>query len=107
MVRIVDGTLTVVVDHAGAVFLFDVGVFISPSGRSPRATLAILNAKVALFAEKNHLLGVHGAFERLPSPAVRVPSLGETFGGDDVEGGSGLATTLFHAVVVDLGDVGA
>lgn len=36
-----------------------------------------------------------------------MPSLGEMFGGEVVVGGSGLATTLFHAVVVDFGDVGA
>lgn len=107
MVGVLEGTLTVLFNHAGAVFLFDVGVFVSPSRWSSKATLAILNAKVALFAKENHLLGMHGAFERLPCSTVRVPSLGEMFSGDDVVGGRDLATTLFHAVVVDFGDVGA
>lgn len=106
MVRIHNGTLTVLFNHAGAVLLLDIGIFVSPSRGSPRATLAILVAKVALSAMKNHLLGVDGAFERLPCSTVRVPSLGEMFSGDDVVGGGNVTTTLFHAVVVDLGDVG-
>lgn len=107
MVGIFDGTLTILLYHAGAVFLIDVSVFVSPSRRPPGTTLAILNSKIALFAKTNHLLGMHGAFERLPGSTVRVPSLGKMFGGDDFVGGRNLATTLFHAVVVDLGDVGA